>query len=359
VASDYFVAAEPGDSEAIEKFADVMAAQLDVADAGTRLEIARKLAPCRRTPVKLLAKFESIDWETGDYVLEHALAYAPRDLAPAVSGGGRRAVAVAKRRDLDYQLVRALAESNEVDVLIALARNGAAQLEGPALARLLAVARRRAEGENERVLAEALLERRPVRVEMASLFLQARPDQRVDILLAAQRMQLARPPVGPPPDSTTLEELELTAVARQPARFVAVLAQALDCEPDLAQRIVDDESGEPLAVALAALGAVNEVLVRVLISNDLLAGASYRRIQALARLNSALNRNAAMTVIAALRDGFVRRPYGQSPTDAGTAGGASRSVTGRQASRPASPPQHAREMTAASVSLPRSTAKGC
>ncbi len=54
-------------------------------------------------------------------------------------------------------------------------------------------------------------------------------------------------------------------------------------------------------VALAALGAANEVLVRGLISNDLSAGASYQRIRALARLNNALNRNAAILVIAALR----------------------------------------------------------
>ncbi len=47
-----------------------------------------------------------------------------------------------------------------------------------------------------------------------------------------------------------------------------------------------------------------------LISNDLMAGASYQRIRALARLNSALNRNSAMIVIAALRDEpVVRRGY--------------------------------------------------
>ena len=52
----------------------------------------------------------------------------------------------------------------------------------------------------------------------------------------------------------------MSAVARQPGRFAAVLADVLDCDADLATRIVDDASGEPLAVALAALGASNEVL---------------------------------------------------------------------------------------------------
>ena len=102
--------------------------------------------------------------------------------------------------------------------------------------------------------------------------------------------------------STSLDDLELAAVARQQERFVALLAEALQCSAELARAIVDDTTGEPLAVALAALGAANEVLVRILTSNDLLAGASYQRIHALARLNNALDRNAAMMVVAALRD---------------------------------------------------------
>jgi uncharacterized protein (DUF2336 family) len=335
VASDYFVSAEPSDPAAIERFADAMAAQLDAADAADRLDLARKLAPCRRTPLSLLAKLESVEPEVGDYVLEHAVAYVSRDLVPTATSSGRRAVAVAKRKDLDQKLVRALAESNDLDVLIALAGNVAAPLDATALARLIGLGRERANDANDRRLVEALLARRPVKPEMASLFLHAKPEQRVEILLAAQRMQLARPPSGPPLNAAALDELELAAVARQPARFVAVLAEALECEPGLAQRIVDDQSGEPLAVALAALGAANEVLVRVLISNDLLAGASYQRIRALARLNNALDRSAASTVVAALRDGFVRRRHPASPTDSRGLAATLRAVSTRQVFQPA------------------------
>ncbi len=71
----------------------------------------------------------------------------------------------------------------------------------------------------------------------------------------------------------------------------------------LAERIVDDPSGEPLAVAMASLGAPGDVLVRVLIAKDLQAGETYLRIRAIARLNNALTRNAAATVMAALLNG--------------------------------------------------------
>ena len=185
----------------------------------------------------------------------------------------------------------------------------------------------------------SLLQRRPLAPEGAALFLCAKPGQRVDILLAAQRLQLGRPRAfAPPIQQERLDELELAAVARKPERFVAILAEALDCDPELARRIVDDASGEPLAVALAALGASNEVLVRVLISNDLSAGASYQRIRALARLNNALNRNAAIAVMAALRGETAALRRSQSLVDT-TAPAQPRAAKARMPTKPFEPPQ--------------------
>lgn len=333
VAADHFVAAEPDDAEAIETFADLMASQLEAADPATRLEIARKLSASGRTPLRLLASLETMDPEVSEVVLEHAVAYSDRDLAEAVARGSRQAIAVARRRILSATLINLLASRDDVEVLIALALNRFAQLDSATLAHCLRRARSLAEGGDLR-LAEALLERRPVRPEYALLFMFARPDQRVEILLAAQRVQLGRAPRSyPQSNPAVLEELELAAVARRPDRFVALLAEALDCEPSLAQAIVDDASGEPLAIALASLGAANEVLVRVLISNDLLAGATYQRIRALARLNNALDRNAATMVMAALRDGALARPRHQPLTDGRTPSEAPRAVPARGSGR--------------------------
>jgi len=338
VASDYFVAAEPSDSDAITRFAEAMAAQLDGADPATRMDVARRLASSPRTPLRLLMKLEASGAEVSDYVLEHAAAFTPGYLASLVAAGGKRAVAVAKRKDLSSELQRALAERADVEALIALARNSEARLEGAALAQAIGVARQLADA-GDRRLAEALLARRPVRPETAALFLHADAAERVEILLAEQRMQLGRPPGAPPADAGALDALELAAVARQPARFVAVLAEALECEPELARRIADDVSGEPLAVALTALGAPNEVLVRVLISNDLLAGASYQRIRALARLNNALNRNAAVAVVDALRERGGRRP--PQRTEAVAPAADARPLSARLAARPAPAPKRA------------------
>ena len=330
VASDHFVAADPSDREAVELFTDAMTSRLNAADAGTRLEIARKLAPSARTPARLLALFESVESEAGDFILQHAVAFNHSDLAQAISRSKRRATVVAKRTDLSPQLVNILAEQDDTDILVTLAGNASAPLEGATLMRLLRRARKQAEDQGDRRLAEALLERRPVRSENAVLFLTANPGQRVEILLAAQRTQLGRPAGSPTAaDQTALDELERLAVARQPDRFLALLAQSLNCSENLARRIVDDSSGEPLAIALTALGAANEVLVRVLISNDLLVGSRFQRIRALANLNNALDRNAAILVIEALRDEPLHRRR-QLPIDSAVASSSSRGAPARQ-----------------------------
>ena len=272
VACDHFVATGTTDGVAIERFADAIVARIKTADLPTVLDAARKLAPCPRTPVRLLAQFQAIGPEVSDAVLEHGAALGVAELGAAIKRGGREATAVARRADLSARLIDALVALNEIEPLVALASNPQARLEGAVFGGLLRRARTLADDHDDRRLAAALLERRPVRPENAALFLIADPIQRVEILLAMQRAQLGRPPGLPPVTSEIVDELELAAVARRPERFVAVLADALDCDPMLAARIAGDASGEPLAVAMAALGAPSDVLVRVLIANDLESG---------------------------------------------------------------------------------------
>jgi uncharacterized protein (DUF2336 family) len=337
VACDHFVASGTADREAIERFAEAIARQIEAVDLPTVLEAARKLAPCPHIPARLLAKLQSIGPDVSDYVLEHGAAFGGAELGDAIKSGGRKATAVARRADLNARLIGALVALDEIDPLVALASNPRARLEGAVLAGLLQRARALADDRSDRRLAEALLERRPVHPENAALFLIADPLQRVEILLAAQRAQLGRPPGLPPTVAPEIvNELEQAAVARRPERFVAILAEALDCDPALAARIAGDASGEPLAVAMAALGAPSDVLVRVLIANDLESGEAYRRIRTLARLNNALNRNAAVAVLAALRG----LPLGRRrPAPAPEGAPALRETVARRAARSAAPPQ--------------------
>ena len=336
VACDHFVAADRADADAVERFAAAVSRQLDKADPTTILEAAQRLAPCPRTPASLLAKLGSFSPQASDFVLEHGASFGTADLIGAIESGRRQAVAVARRPDLDAKVIGALVGSDEIEVLTELAVNPRVRLEGAVLADLLQRARTLAEDRGDRRLAQTLLKRRPLPPESATLFLVADPFQRVEILLAVQRAQLGRPPGRSAPiASEIVDELEQASAARRPKEFVNVLAKALECESALAERIVDDPSGEPLAVAMAALGAPSDVLVRVLIAKDLQGGETYQRIGALARLNNALTRNAALAVTSALLNGA--HPRQQAPSTVTVA--PRRDPAPRGASRSASPPQ--------------------
>jgi hypothetical protein len=156
--------------------------------------------------------------------------------------------------------------------------------------------------EREKPLADALLARAGDEADRAALFLLASSEQRAVILAAAQRAELGRAgaPATGRDQQAAIASLEIHALEREPELFNQVLAQALGCTKDLAERIAKEPSGEPLAVALAALGAAQDVAVRILISGDLHSGARYTRIGSLIRLKDGLNPAAARRVIAAL-----------------------------------------------------------
>ncbi len=338
VACDHFVAAETADAgDAVERFAEAVSRQLDKADPSTILDSGAEARPCSRTPASLLAKFGSVSPKASDFVLEHAVSLATADLIRASRerwSASERGRAASGSRCGGHQARSS--QRGETDVLVELALNPRVRLEGATLADLLQRARTLAEDRGDRRLAEALLKRRPLPPESAALFLLAEPFQRVEILLAVQRSQLGRPPGRALPiASEIVDELEQASAARRPRQFVDVLAKALECEPALAERIVDDPSGEPLAIAMAALGAPSDVLVRILTTKDLQGGETYLRIRAIARLNNALTRNAAATVMAALLNGS--HTHRRAPSTVAAA--PLRDPVSRPATRSASPPQ--------------------
>jgi hypothetical protein len=301
VATDYFLTAPFSTPEHRAEFVAKLSEGLRDADDATRSAIARKLAPCAEA-AEVLATLESLGGEAALHVLQCAAA-APRErLLAAAAADNARACAVARRDDLDAELAGVLAEHDEIEVLLALARNRRAAIDPRLYAALARRARQRIEGMLDRRLAEALLDRGPARVEQAALFLEADSGRRAEILTAAQRAALAAPrPSAPPREAAeAIARLERFALDADPERFAGALAATLECSVELAKRIAGDSSGEPLMVVLAALGAPNDVTVRILTSRDLQDGADYRRVGALARLKDALSPTAAKLVVAAM-----------------------------------------------------------
>jgi uncharacterized protein (DUF2336 family) len=324
VATDRFVNEPVHGRESIAQFEKEALPLLLNCDPHTRLIVARKLAPLLAATAALLETILVAGGEAALILLERAVSIDRGRLIAAARGEAVEAAAVARRTDLDKELIRLLAERPEPAVAFALADNVSAAIPADVFAFLAGRAAR------DEKLARALLARTAPPLDQAALFLYASSPQRAAMLLAAQRAEMAR--TAAPAwlgGAEAAAKLERQALARQPAQFVATLAEALGCAPDLAERIVAEPSGEPLAVALAALGAAEDATMRVLLLGDAV-NLDYKRLGALTRLKDALHPAAARRIIAAIVGTEARRSVTAQPVlDPTGASAPSRPAPGR------------------------------
>jgi uncharacterized protein (DUF2336 family) len=295
VATDRFINDPAPSREATARYEQEALPLIVDCDPATRLIVARKIAPRPAAPVAILELILGRGGAAALVVLERAVAMRRALLVAAIGGEPAKACAVARRSDLDEEMIGLLAPRPEPEIALALADNPSAPISTEILIDLA----RRAERDEE--LARALLARGSAPLELASLFLYASSTQRAAMLIAAQRAELVRSsPSSPWPRSAgAAAKLERYALARQPALFVATLAEALGCNGDLAERIVAESTGEPLAVALAALGAPEDATMRILLLGDAVT-LDYKRLGALTRLKDALHPVAARRIVSAM-----------------------------------------------------------
>jgi uncharacterized protein (DUF2336 family) len=293
IATDRFVNDPAPSPETIARYEKEALDLILSCDPATRLIVARKIAPRLSAPPALFDAIIERGGEAALVVLERAVAVRREQLIAAGAGDLVRACAVARRSDLDEELVGLLAARPAREIALALVGNPAAPLGREILAMLAGRADR------DEKLAQALLARSAAPLDLAALFLYATSSQRAAMLLAAQRAELARSSPAWRWADGAAAKLERHALARQPALFASTLAQALGCEADLAERIVAEPSGEALTVALAALGAPEDATMRILVLGDAVS-LDYRRLGALTRLKDALNPAAARRIVSAM-----------------------------------------------------------
>jgi hypothetical protein len=286
----------------------------ELADETTRLAIAKRLAATLRAPPRLVAALSERVDAAGQWMMAHAKRLSDETMRRALEDP-RRARALAERANLAPEMIEDLAASEDLPTLIALARNRHAILLHRVFTRLASRAGEELAENSGRALCQALLERIPMSAHCAPLFLEATPGQRADILLAVQRYELgqSRSLLFGDIDADLLGALERHAIEGRKDFMAADLAATLNASIELATRIVDDPSGEPQALALAALGAPNDLMVRTLTALDIADRSDYRRLGALARLQGALSRASATVVIAALRGAKPARSASPPP----------------------------------------------
>ncbi len=290
----------PGD---LAQFEDMIGRLLDDADPEVRLAVADKLAGHPAAPRSLIERFLG----EGDAVAAPVLARAAIEpdaiLHAAAWGTLAMALAVASRPDLSAEAVTSLVDRPEREVLLAVAGNAAVPVPIEAFRYLVRRAR------DDEALGRALLERDVPPGERAPLFLFADSAQRAAIILSARRDDLgpdggrARPTAD---ETAALERVERAVMAPDRDGFDTALAVALNIRLDDAWRLIDDPKGEPLALALAALGASPELAARVFILSGPAIGHSVMAVRSLTALVEGMPRRTASRLVAAMTHAAAR-----------------------------------------------------
>jgi uncharacterized protein (DUF2336 family) len=264
---------------------------LDAVDVPTRAVVAGKLAAYPAAPRAVVLRLARDMIDVAEPVLRHSPCLpGPELIAIMEECGPLHAAAIAARR------------SRAADG--APAAEGRAPSARPSAASLLP---RSSQWRRAAAVAEAAA---PVAmgIGLGELFLMASSEERrviIDSLDAGDRT------AHPLAASETIARLEAAALARKGDDFARELERALGLGAQMAQRIVDDPTGEPLLLAVKALGMSSEVLVRILLFLNPKIGESVSRVFALAQLYLDLPYAAALQLVASLRGGAPARAMHQ------------------------------------------------
>jgi hypothetical protein len=137
--------------------------------------------------------------------------------------------------------------------------------------------------------------------DIGEVFYAATPEKRRIILLETEISATAPAIAAQAPPRAIAGRLEAAALGGRPDIFINELEQALNLSRASAQRIVNDTSGEPMAVAAKALAMPIEVFQRIVLFINPAIGRSIERVYSLSALYEELPADAALRLVAIWR----------------------------------------------------------
>jgi hypothetical protein len=268
-----FVARAAHPAPDIRQFEELALGLIERIDATAALRLTASLCDHSDTPPKIMARRREL-----------AAQSVRSDPEGGPSGPGPWRDAVVSRlsaRDLSALRERA------ADLTI--------KFDAAACAALVRAAR------DDRALARILLDRDDPDIDPAPLFLAATRLERLAIVLEACRAAIAGGSGAPiPADPDFIARFEQAAIDRDSAAMAAMVADALACNPDRVRAIIDDRSGEALALLLVTLGFDATTGARIFLCADRAISHNARRVQKLMALMRATPHAAAAAVVAAI-----------------------------------------------------------
>jgi uncharacterized protein (DUF2336 family) len=276
VLTDLYVQKPAHTSEEERHYTELVLRLIDTVDLGTRSAVARKIAGYAGAPPAVARRLARDVIEVAEPVLRHCQALTSADLEAIV-------------RDFGWSHA----------AIIAAKRDGAEPHGSAAAEPTITVAARPARPPSSRAAESEDL-------GLAELFFAADSGARRMLLASLGSVEAEMPQSVQPVE--TNRALEAAALARDHAGFVRLLEGALGLNREQAERIVYDESGEPLLVAAKALAMPSVALQRVMMFIDPAIGESVDRYFDLVSLYDRVSADAAHKLIASLRGHEPVRP---------------------------------------------------
>jgi hypothetical protein len=144
------------------------------------------------------------------------------------------------------------------------------------------------------------LARTDLAIDKSPLFILANSEQRAEMLTAAGRSDHGERGKAKRTPQRDLDALADLAAAEKWGLFAIEFAMRLGCDPRGVQAILRDKSGEPLAVALAAIGMPPADAARIFLSSEPDISHSVDRIRMLTRITSDVPVNVARRLMSAM-----------------------------------------------------------
>ncbi len=314
VITDLFALHPEHHPQEIRLYEEMAQKLIDDADDAALAVVARKLARCPDAPSSLINRIRARGGAPAREILLSDSKVEWKDLRQiALSGAYDHACAVAARGDLDRELVKILAGRPEREVARALAGNRLAPLSAEER-RLLAV-----RGREDAVLAQALLQREEISLDLLPLYLFADEQQRgklIGLLRCADLAQAGRCDAAPRLDGGACKRLEAAALRQKRSSFALTLAGIVGCDTISARKIVEDESGDALTLAFLAIGLPREICARIFLIAFPKVALSPERFEANLRLYDTLPRREAARVVSAFTGSAPRTAATQTRTQA-------------------------------------------
>jgi hypothetical protein len=336
VVTDQFVSKPRHPVADIRQYEELALQLLPQADNATALTIAKRLGGHPDAPTSVIEKLFDKAPEVAAALFATGVPLDRAKLTERAEWGSlAEAVAIAGRKTLDPKTAAALARRQESEVLCALADNKDAPLDAHAISFLLQ------RGRTDRDLGLVLLARTDLAIDKSPLFLLANSEQRAEMLTASRDADPVLRGGNTRTQQRDLDALADLAAAQKWGLFAIEFAMRLGCDPRGVQEIIRDKYGEPLAVALAALGMEPADAARIFLSSEPGISHSVDRIRMLTRITSDLSTKAARRLMSAMlgqplpSDGPRHRRYEQAPEVASLAG---RENTLRRAGSPQARP---------------------